>query len=454
LTGLYEDTGLVNGTTYFYMVRPRDLNGNVGAPSRIFWGTPKADPIPPIGSVIINDGAPFAASVAATLSLVASLDVDDVLIGNDPGFAGAVWQPFASALPWTLVPHPSTGVATVHVKLRDVNGNESPSVYDDSVTVLAASSLGRVLGSVSGEGLAGLAGISIRVAAKPELPPVYTDAQGDFAMRYLPPGSYQLIVERHGYESVVVSGVVVPAGGSIDVGEIELSLQDVVVPNAALATEAASNNYLPFATIFAPSLRYQQIYDASQFPWTGPIPISAIAFRPDQTANPTGGPLDLEIWLSTTSAAPDALSATFAQNVGPDAVLVFDDTIALSTAVTPSASAPKNFDIVIPLATPFPYDPTQGNLLLDLRNRTPSGVFLLADAASSSSDPVSRVVTQTAMQGTQTADSPTGQTDSAGLVTRFGLPEPAAGASITTAALSLWILKRIEARRRRRDARR
>lgn len=381
LTGLYEDTGLVNGTLYYYMVRPRDLNGNAGAPSRIFWGTPKADPLPPIGSVIINDGAPLADTNAATLSLVASHDVGDMLIGDDPGFTGAVWQPFADTLPWTLAPDTSTGVASVYVKLRDVNGNESPSVYDDGVTVLPAGSLGRFGGTVSATGLTDLAGISIRIVSEPELPPVYTDAQGRFLMQYLPPGSYALLVERHGYQAVAVPNAVISAGGSVDLGEIALPepgslgaagaafsvllalrrgrrrvaafvlgvffvgspirAHDLVVPNALVATFADFSSQHPLETNMASSLRYQQVYDAALLPFDGGITITSIAFRPDEIASPATKPLDLVILLSTTPAEPDALSATFDDNLGPEVVIIRDGIIQLTTRSRRPAQAPR-----------------------------------------------------------------------------------------------------------------
>lgn len=139
------------------------------------------------------------------------------------------------------------------------------------------------------------------------------------------------------------------------------------------------------------------------------------------------------------------LSTTFAANTGADATLVFDGTIALSTAVAPTNSAPKNFDVVIPLQTPFPYDPAQGNLLLDLRNRSDLN-FFMADTVELTGDGTSRVVTWAFSPDPQTADSPTGLADSGGLVTRFSLPEPSGQVRAVAATLALGVL----ARRRRR----
>ena len=62
------------------------------------------------------------------------------------------------------------------------------------------------------------------------------------------------------------------------------------------------------------------------------------------------------------------LSTTFATNVGGDNVTVFDGPLRLSSAWVGPDGGPKEFDIVIDLATPFTYDPSRGNLLMDVRN--------------------------------------------------------------------------------------
>ena len=235
MTGLYEDTGLVNGTTYYYMVQPSDLNGNKGAPSRIFWGTPKANPIPPIGSVSINDYAAFVDSTSATLSLVGSTDAVEMMIGDDANFTFAVWQSFSNAISWTLVPDADSGVATVFVKYRDVDGNESPSVYHASTTVLSAGSLGSVGGKVFARGLRDQSGISLRIVDDPTSSPVFTK-NGEFQMNNLLPGTYTLTMERLGYQTIEISDVVVVAGNFLNLGVFELVpvLAVPVLPAAGL----------------------------------------------------------------------------------------------------------------------------------------------------------------------------------------------------------------------------
>jgi hypothetical protein len=139
----------------------------------------------------------------------------------------------------------------------------------------------------------------------------------------------------------------------------------IIVPNSNATVEGNTNNCYPF-TSCANISEYQQVYAASQF--TAPINIGAILFRPDgpygyafSATNP-----DISISLSTTSKAVGGLSNTFANNIGPDNLLVYNGSLTLSSLSTGPVNGPKDFDIVINLNTPFWYDPAKGNLLLDV----------------------------------------------------------------------------------------
>jgi hypothetical protein len=99
---------------------------------------------------------------------------------------------------------------------------------------------------------------------------------------------------------------------------------------------------------------------------------------------------DVQINLSTTSVADDALSLTFADNVGADDTVVFSSPLPLQSRSR--GSNPKNFDIVINLTTPFFYDPAMGNLLLDVRNFG-GGKTTFFDSVHAGGDGVSRVDT-------------------------------------------------------------
>lgn len=202
----------------------------------------------------------------------------------------------------------------------------------------------------------------------------------------------------------------------------------IVVPNGNTAVEGSGANSFPFATVAVPTQRYQQVYAASQF-GVSPVVITQIAFRPDAVfANPFAYTIaNIQINLSTTAAAPDGLSTTFANNVGPNDTVVYSGALALSTADVPGAGNTRAFDIVINLQTPFAYDPAAGNLLLDVRRFTAPPLGSAFDATGLAGDAVSRVFTNNLIAGG--VNSPTGVADTTGLVTRFTfstVPEPAA----------------------------
>ena len=104
---------------------------------------------------------------------------------------------------------------------------------------------------------------------------------------------------------------------------------------------------------------YQQVYASSAFP--GPITITQIAFASSRefTDGPGLATYNFNIRLSTTAAAPDALSANFAANRGADFASVF------SGQLVANITANNQFDLLIDI-TPFTYNPANGNLLLDV----------------------------------------------------------------------------------------
>ena len=155
----------------------------------------------------------------------------------------------------------------------------------------------------------------------------------------------------------------------------------VIAPADRVVTEGTIANFYPFGIdITDPAInqnpltsqRYQQAYAASLFAgYDGPLTITGISFRPDATF---GGAFaatlaDIQINLSTTPRALSELTGVFADNLGgDDTVVVGRGPLALSSSFTGPAGGPKDFDIQIDLTTPFTYDPSAGNLLLDVRN--------------------------------------------------------------------------------------
>ncbi len=152
-----------------------------------------------------------------------------------------------------------------------------------------------------------------------------------------------------------------------------------VVPGALAVKEGGYSNFYPFGMDSVDPLnqnplvsqRYQQAYDASAFAGlTGPLTIEGISFRPDAVLGSAFATTlsDIQINLSTTLSFGN-LTEVFANNVGSDDTIVVDrGTLSLSSGFTGPAGGPKDFDIYIALDNPFVYDPTAGNLLLDVPN--------------------------------------------------------------------------------------
>jgi hypothetical protein len=194
------------------------------------------------------------------------------------------------------------------------------------------------------------------------------------------------------------------------------------VPNTNATVEGNGGNIVPFDLTSGgfTTARYQQVYAASQF---GSVPaggayITAVVFRVD-VGDGWGsfGPATLpavQINLSTTATTPDALSSTFANNVGLNDTIVFNGSITISS---PAIGVPAGFDIVFPLTTPFFYNPAAGNLLMDVRN-TGGGNTASFDAQNTMGDSVSRAYSLNVTNTTAT------QVDTVGLVTEFIIGPP------------------------------
>jgi hypothetical protein len=208
----------------------------------------------------------------------------------------------------------------------------------------------------------------------------------------------------------------------------------IVVPNELTAVDGNA-----FAdTTFAP-LRLMQIYDASQFAaFGGPVLITGIAARPDMIPGPSGPETRVTQWFfSTTSRSIASLvpgsMVNFADLSGPDNTLVFSGTITRTTDNLPGPGNTRQFDIVLDFQTPFLYDPSAGNLLLDLQVSSASGQALRRDAVAG--NPALRSVL---FVGSPTAAS--GTVLDFGLVTQFtgqAIPEPSTFTLVSLGGLGL-----------------
>jgi hypothetical protein len=140
----------------------------------------------------------------------------------------------------------------------------------------------------------------------------------------------------------------------------------VTSPGIVASAEGNFDNLYPFNG--AP-MRYQQVISASEFN-TGAGWINQIRLRPDGINGSAFSETlaSIQINLSTTNKSPNNLNKTFSKNTGNDETVVYSGSLPLSSAFIGPTGGPMNFDVVIPLQTPFYYDPAAGNLLLDVRN--------------------------------------------------------------------------------------
>jgi PEP-CTERM motif len=133
-------------------------------------------------------------------------------------------------------------------------------------------------------------------------------------------------------------------------------IQAMATVVVGLPPDAGTGNCFPFGCAY--SGEYQQVYTSSLF--SGPITITDLeffntVFDAGATAMNSGNWM---ISLSTTSADWNTLSSTFANNIGPNNTLVFNGNLAQAWAFGDT--------LTINLSTPFTYDPSMGNLLMDV----------------------------------------------------------------------------------------
>ena len=113
-------------------------------------------------------------------------------------------------------------------------------------------------------------------------------------------------------------------------------------------------------------LRAQRLHPAADFSTLdGPHYITGVSLRADkdQASEAVGVSSQFMMWLSTTDKTD--LSPTYADNLGPDNTLVFQGAISLTYPADGPVGGPQPWGTEIVFDTPFLYDPSQGNLLID-----------------------------------------------------------------------------------------
>lgn len=142
---------------------------------------------------------------------------------------------------------------------------------------------------------------------------------------------------------------------------------DVVVPAAARTSEGYQLHGLPFGV---PGFRTQLLVEAAAIAPNGAL-LQAIRFRGDRGFLIGFTIPNVTVTLSHTSASTATVSPSFAANATGPGTVVFQGTVALPSYLT-GGLQPRGFDIVLPLAAPFLFDASQGNLLIDVRADNPN----------------------------------------------------------------------------------
>jgi len=136
-----------------------------------------------------------------------------------------------------------------------------------------------------------------------------------------------------------------------------------VVPNSL--EDVAGNSNLGILQGVSRPTRYQQVYAGAE---VNSGIITSIYLRQDEefgTSAATCTWTNATVILSSTTVAVDALSTTFADNLGADATIVFQGDLVVSN--TDIVSNPRPFEYHVPFTTPFTFDSSTGlNLVVDI----------------------------------------------------------------------------------------
>jgi hypothetical protein len=146
-TGVFlNEVDVVNDLDYCYLVVGETFDGQRTVAHDETCTTPRYDPVPPQGGLVIDDGANLSRGRTVKLKLIASDEISPhtaedhggaglepphdaisgvtaMRIGNDPEFMGVSWEPYAAERTWVL--SDTHAPSSVYVQYRDGAGNLS-----------------------------------------------------------------------------------------------------------------------------------------------------------------------------------------------------------------------------------------------------------------------------------------------------------------------------------------
>lgn len=223
--GVYLDTGLTNGITYYYYIQPCDASGRVGVTSAIFTGTPRANVDPPDGEMIINEGKPYTTSTTVALRFDVTLGVTQVKLATSlTALSTAAWGAFTTTVPtFSLGAITSGSTCHVYAILRDAVGNETP--VESAITYLAPAGAATFTGTVVTSQDPDNRKASISLRSGNTVLVLTTNPSGTF-ISPIAPGTYDITISQRGYQTYVQNGAVFMAGATFNLGTINLTALD------------------------------------------------------------------------------------------------------------------------------------------------------------------------------------------------------------------------------------
>lgn len=222
-TGRYLDTGLPLGQTYCYRVQSAQSSGASSEMSVPVCATVRANLRAPTGMLTLANGAnqSSAGVVTARIDLDHDSPIGAAMRFREPDGNLTGWLVFQPSYSFNVnaVPRPAT--IRAEVQLRDADGNES-EWYGDELDLIDAGSVGAVQGRARGGVNVAVGDVNIRVLNQSTLPAQFSDANGQFQLPDLPPGTYQLEFSHPEYFSLVRT-ITVSAGAVTDLGDVILT---------------------------------------------------------------------------------------------------------------------------------------------------------------------------------------------------------------------------------------
>jgi hypothetical protein len=175
--------------------------------------------------------------------------------------------------------------------------------------------------------------------------------------------------------------------------------------------------------------RILTIYNSSLFQGISGIDIQEISFFSEGGISGINGESPIQIYLGTTLSTSTSLSPTYSDNA------IGGETLVYAGTLVPTASeAVQGFTITLSLLAPYFYQPSDGNLLLDIQNTGGAAMFPYPVASSDDSYSV---------EGT----NPTGSVVQSAPLVELSTPEPKSFVLLLTVLFAVPVLMRRNALR-------